>query len=62
MWGKTDYFSEQYLCVIELFILSCLDDSSSVIVDLDIYIPDHGVNVVDGINTVNKGFFNWYGK
>ena len=56
IWGNTDSFSDHYRCATALYMLSILSQELSVIIDLDIIAPGHGIELVYSISAIYKSF------
>ena len=56
IWGNTDGCTEQYICATSLYLMLVLSQSHSIIFDWAISAPEHGKEVVDGINSVDKRY------
>ena len=54
IWGNTDGCINQYICASELYIMLVLSQRHSSITDRGISSPEHGKEVVDGINAIDK--------
>ena len=56
IWRNTDGCAEQYICASALYIMSVMSQCYSVIIDQGISSPEHGKEVVDGINYIDKRY------
>ena len=56
MWDQTDGCTNQYRCSIAQYLMSYLSKSYQNFLDRDVDTPDHGKDVVDGFNDVQKQY------
>ena len=56
MWENTDGCAEQYRRDSELYLMSVISQTYSIIIDRGISAPGHGKEVVDGLNAVDKRY------
>ena len=56
IWENTDGCDEHYICATALYLLSILSQAFSVIIDCIMSAPGHGIEVVDGLNAIDKRF------
>ena len=56
IWENTDGCAEQYRCATALYLVSVLYQRHSVIFDWGISAPEHGKEVVDGLNAIYKRY------
>ena len=56
IWENTDCCAEHYICATELYLMSMFSHSFSVIIDRGISAPVHSIELVYGINTIEKSF------
>ena len=57
IWENTDGFAEQYRCASELYLISLMSQTYSIIIDRGISEPGHGKEVVYGLNAVDKRLY-----
>ena len=56
IWENTDGCAEQYICASALYLMSVMSQCYSIIIDRGISTPDHGKEVVDVFNAVDKSY------
>ena len=56
MWDQTYGCANQYMCSIAYYLMSYLSKSYHIVLDRAVYTPDHGKDVVDGFNAVQKRY------
>ena len=56
LWDKIDRCAKQYRCSIAYYLMSFLSESYQNFLDRVVDTPDHGKDVVDGFNTVQKRY------
>ena len=56
IWENTGSSAEQYRCASELYLMSVMSQTYSVIIDRGISAPGNGKEVVDGHNAVDKRY------
>ena len=56
MWDQTYVCTKQYRCSIAYYLMSFLSKSHQIVLDRAIDTPDHGKDVVDGFNAVQKRY------
>ena len=56
IWENTDGCAEQYRCASALYLMSVMSQCYSIIIDRGISAPEHGKEVVDGLNAVYKRY------
>ena len=56
IWENNDGCAEQYICATELYLVSFLSQSHSIIFYRGISAPGHGKLMVDGLNSVDKRY------
>ena len=56
IWENTDGCAEQYRCASALYLMSVMSQTYSIIIDPSISAPEHGKEVVDGLNAVDKRY------
>ena len=56
MWKKTDGCAKQYRCSIAYYLMSYLSTSYQIVIDRAVDTQDHGKDVVDGFDTVQKPY------
>ena len=56
IWENTDGCDEQYRCASTLYLISVMSQCYSIIIDQGISAPEHGKEVVDGLNSVDKRY------
>ena len=54
LWEDTDGYANQYRCDLGIYLITVLSSSYGIIMYREINAPDHGNNVVDGINATDK--------
>ena len=57
IWDSTDGCTEHYRCATALYLLSMLVHSYNIIIDCGVVAPGNNIEVVDGLNDTEKGFF-----
>ena len=56
IWENNDGFAEQYICASALYLISVMSQCYSVIIDRGIIAPEHGKEVVDGLNAIENRY------
>ena len=56
IWENTDGCAEQYRCASALYLMSVMSQFYSIIIDCGISVPEHGKEVVDALNAVDKRY------
>ena len=56
VWKDTDGCANQYMCALDIYLMTLLSFSYGIIMDLDINTIGHGNNVVDGLNSTDKRY------
>ena len=56
IWENTDGCAEQYRCASALYLMSVMSQTYSIIIDRGISAPEHGKEVFDGLNAVDKRY------
>ena len=56
IWENTNGYAEQYICASELYLISVMSQFYSIIIDWGISAPEHGKEVLDGFNAVDKRY------
>ena len=56
IWENTDGCAEQYRCASALYLMSFLFQCYAIIIYRGISAPDHGKEVIDGINAIYKRY------
>ena len=56
IWENTDGCEEQYRRASELYLMSVMSQTYSIIIYRGISAPGHGKEVVDGLNAVDKRY------
>ena len=57
LWVSTYDSSEHYIFSTTLYLVSMLSQSFSLIIDHGISAPEHGIELVDGLNANKKVFY-----
>ena len=55
-WEDTDGCTNQYMCALDIQLMTVLLSSYGIIMDREINEPGHGNNVVDGLNAMDKHY------
>ena len=56
IWENIDGCTEHYICATVLYLMSMLSQAFSVIIDHGINLSGHSIEVVDGLNAIDKSF------
>ena len=56
MWDQTDGCAKQYRCSIAYYLMTYLSTSYQIVLDRAVDTPGYGKDVVDGFNSVQKGY------
>ena len=56
LWEDNDGCAKQYLCALAIYLMTVFSYSYGIIMDRAINAPDHGNNVVNGINVTEKRY------
>ena len=54
VWEDTYGCDKQYRCSLVCYLMTLLSSSWGIIMDIAIYLPAHGKNIVDEINATEK--------
>ena len=49
---------KQYMCALDIYLMTVLSYSYGIIMDREINAPGHIKNVFDGLNATDKHYFN----
>ena len=56
VWENTNGCAKQYMCALDIYLMTVLSSSYVIIMDLAINAPGNRNNVVDGLNATDKHF------
>ena len=56
LWEDTDGCAKQYMCDLDIYLMSVLSYSFGIIMDCSVNAPGHGYNYVDVINAMDKRY------
>ena len=56
MWDQTYGCAKQYRCSIAYYLMYYLSKSYQIVLDRAVDTPDHGKDVLDGFNAVQKRY------
>ena len=56
IWENTDCCEEQYKCASELYLMSALSQSHSIIIDRGISAPGHCKEVIGGLKAIDRRY------
>ena len=56
IWENNDGCAEQYRCASSLYLMSFLSQCYAIIIDRGISAPDHGKEMINGINAIYKRY------
>ena len=63
IWENTDDCAEQYICASAMYLMSVMSHCYCIIIDRGISAPEHGKEVVGGLNAFDKRYmFNFLGQ
>ena len=57
LWEETDGCAKQYSCATAMYLLSLISVRFNIVIDRTVGAPDHGKDIVDGLNSADKAFF-----
>ena len=56
LWEYTNGFDNQYICALDIYLMTVLSYSYGITMDCSINASGHGKNVVDGLNATYKRY------
>ena len=56
LWEDTNSCAKQYMCALDIYLMTVLIYSYVIILDHEINVPGHGNNFLDGLNATEKRY------
>ena len=56
VWEDTDSCAKQYMCSLDIYLMTVISYLYGIIMDIAINAPVHGNNVVDALNATDKRY------